>query len=229
MPPLRLGAAVVGALVVVLSLALPRPAAACLCAGEPGDGDVIFSGTVTDGPRSFPFDGLAGVYSFDVDRAFIGSPGDARVYTPAGYGGCGRSFERGHKYVVHAREVDPGVPYLSEIPGVPLVTDSCLRGSEISTVPLLGIESGSRAAGIVTPLTGIAVLLVLASALALRASRRLASVGFATSIVLVAALLAYSVLSGPLDWRGDCRSTGRESWMCEYPSTGGPVPSLSTP
>jgi hypothetical protein len=165
---------------------------------------------------------VAGVYSFDVDRAFIGNPGEARVYTRAGYGGCGRNFERGHKYVVHAREVDPGVPDRSEIPGVPLVTDICLRGSEISTVPLLGIESDSQAAGIVTPLAGVAMLMVLASALLLRASRRLATVGLASSMALVVVLLAYAtVLSSPLDWRGDCRSNGPESWMCEYPSVGG--------
>lgn len=86
-------------------------------------GEVVFTGTVTDSPNcSFllrdAFEGTADVFTFDVESVTRGDPMDGRVYTSSGHGGCGRVFELGATYRVHADVVDPDAKYLGRRPGV---------------------------------------------------------------------------------------------------------------
>jgi LPXTG-motif cell wall-anchored protein len=124
--------AVVALVVAFYALVVPQVVVACLCS-HVDRGDVVFIGTVTDSPnRSIllrdVFEGAAGVYTFDVDSVTRGDPKDGRVYTPAGFGGCGRVFELGATYRVHAEVVTPDDQLLGRRPGVALATGTCMEG-----------------------------------------------------------------------------------------------------
>jgi hypothetical protein len=131
--PLRLLVGCAVALSVVAFLA--SAAAACTCAGSARPGAVVFTGTVVDTPEDFAlelFSGSAGVFTFDIESVTRGDPGDGRVFTGYGFGGCGWTYQLGATYLVHAAIVEPDGEWLGLRPGVPLATDSCMQGAQVA-------------------------------------------------------------------------------------------------
>ena len=135
----------VGLALVVALLASPATVMACTCAGFAA-GEVIFVGTATNGPGSI-FRALApdqlshsgGTYTFAVEEVRRGDASDARVFAPSGDGECGRDFVIGAKYEVHA---DYGEYWWgSHTFDAPLITTSCLQGSELEAASALGFLS----------------------------------------------------------------------------------------
>lgn len=133
-----------------MTLMTPTPVAACLCGGPPETGEValgpnsvVFVGRVTEetelAPRARP-DGngqVSGfVYSFQVDHALHGNPGEGKVYTTGSPSSCGLRFEIGATYEVHAQAVDPEAPFFGAPPTVPLVTDDCGGGNRQLSDPV---------------------------------------------------------------------------------------------
>ena len=143
------------ALVLAVALAMPGKVAACTC-GELVDGSVVFTGSATGGPVGGTFGPTAGVYQFAVDGVTHGDPGDGRVFTPFPFGGCGRTFEIGARYEVHARVVDPDAVYRPSglIPRARLTTTSCMAGGLLAPAPSSSWQP-LPAAGVVA---GLAVL-----------------------------------------------------------------------
>jgi len=126
-------------------LALPALVVACTC-GDRAEGDVVFVGTATNGPASIlgallpdMAYGKAGTYTFSVDHVLRGDASDARVFTPAPEGTCGRDFVIGAIYEVHA---DYGEYWMGDYTfDAPLVTTICLQGSELQPASALGFLS----------------------------------------------------------------------------------------
>jgi hypothetical protein len=138
--------------VLAIALAAPMQVAACLCGrSDSNASDVVFTGTAVDVPGDGPFLGVAGVYRFDVDEVQKGDAGDGQVFSPSGAGGCGRVFEIGAKYLVHADLVDPEADWDGfGRPGASLATHACMEGSLLEPAPPpRALEQGWVVAGLI--------------------------------------------------------------------------------
>lgn len=162
-----------------LTLAAPASVAACLCSG-PGPGGnvvlgpntVLFTGAVTaatdlhTGDRHEATGRLyrGTVYTFEVYEITHGDPGKGLVFTPAGAGACGRDFQLGASYLVHAEVVDPDALVVGSPPTVPLATLSCSGGEQLGPPNPLIVLTGLGNRGLTLALVGGAVAYVLAAA-----------------------------------------------------------------
>lgn len=156
-----------------LTLMAPASVAACICSGPGPGGDialgpdtVVFTGTVTDGTDLYTgerheatgrlYRGI--IYTFEVDKLTHGDPGKGWVFTTGSPGSCGRKFQLGATYLVHAHVVDPEAPYVGSVPTVPLATNECSGTEQLGPPNPLIAWTGLGYRGLSLAVTGLVLV-----------------------------------------------------------------------
>lgn len=154
------------ALLSILWLALSAPAnvMACQCMGRE-EGDVVFTGTVTDSPNELSllhdvFLANSGVYTFDVESVQRGEAFDGRVHS--GGRTCESAYQVGATYRVHAGYV-PDESGEGNSAGVSLAIGPCMVAPELLApqTPLTAFPYWALSSGGVLALSAGALGLVI--------------------------------------------------------------------